>query len=448
MGAAADRLTGLAAAPDRFDIPFDDLRQAQIDAANERFQERRSTGMLLGHRATAAGITLLRDRSEMLPLLFPHTVYKSYAESWLGEKRWDRLNAWLDALSSHPVSGADASDVPDIDEWILRLGAAGHNVSCTSGTDGKSALLSASAADMTWSKHDTVAAFAWGSGTVPQRDRVMFPLSPLARIPRNFAVRGALTEAYADPRVESFAYPVPPISIGDITGMVMLRKRIAGGNASTDEITVYETMVKARLDGASKAIGVAAAALIRMRGHKLFLSGMWATLFRVAETVRRMGYKAQHFHPENTVYIARGPKGVVLPPDHRSYVFETFNITPDHAFQIYGMQEINSALPRCGAGRYHAPPWLVCLLLDPSADNLLPVQSGEMEGRAAFLDLSLDGRWGGVISGDRIAVDYGPCACGNQGPSIRDDITRYADLPGGDRINGADAIDIYLSREA
>jgi hypothetical protein len=293
-----------------------------------------------------------------------------------------------------------------------------------------------------------VAAFAWGSGVVPHRDRAMFHLSPFARISRNIAVRGALTEAYADPRIEPFAYPVPPISIGDITGMVMLRKRIASGTASPDEITVYETMVKARLDGASKAIGIAAAALIRMRGHKLFLSGMWATLFRVAETVRRMGYKAPHFHPENTVYIARGPKGVVLPPDYRSFVFETFNITPDHVFQIYGMQEINSALPRCGAGRYHAPPWLICLLLDPLADNILPVQRGEMEGRAAFLDLSLDGRWGGVISGDRIAIDYGPCACGNQGPSIRDDITRYADLPGGDRIGGADAIDTYLSSMA
>ena len=62
------------------------------------------------------------------------------------------------------------------------------------------------------------------------------------------------------------------------------------------------------------------------------------------------------------------------------------------------------------------PPWLICLLLDESGDTLLPMTDGEIEGRAAFFDLSLDGRWGGVISGDKIAIDYGPCACGKRQP--------------------------------
>jgi hypothetical protein len=101
-------------------------------------------------------------------------------------------------------------------------------------------------------------------------------------------------------------------------------------------------------------------------------------------------------------------------------------------------------LPRCRAGRYHIAPWLICLPLDQSGDKLLPMASGEIEGRAAFFDLSLDGRWGGVISGDRIVVDHGKCACGNQSASIRDNITRYADLPGGDKISCSGTIDAYV----
>jgi hypothetical protein len=58
--------------------------------------------------------------------------------------------------------------------------------------------------------------------------------------------------------------------------------------------------------------------------------------------------------------------------------------------------------------------------------------------------LSLDGRWGGVISGDRISIDYRPCACGNKGPSIRDNIVRYADLEGDDKIGCAGTVDAYV----
>jgi hypothetical protein len=87
---------------------------------------------------------------------------------------------------------------------------------------------------------------------------------------------------------------------------------------------------------------------------------------------------------------------------------------------------------------------VVPLILDKSGDALLPLTKHEYEGRAAFFDLSLDGRWGGVISGDRISIDFGPCACGNKGASIRDDIVRYADLEGDDKIGCAGTVDAYV----
>ncbi len=61
-----------------------------------------------------------------------------------------------------------------------------------------------------------------------------------------------------------------------------------------------------------------------------------------------------------------------------------------------------------------------------------------------FFDLSVDGRWGGVITGDRISIDFSPCACGARSPSIRDDITRYADLEGDDKIGCAGTVDAYV----
>ena len=105
------------------------------------------------------------------------------------------------------------------------------------------------------------------------------------------------------------------------------------------------------------------------------------------------------------------------PPDYQEFVYETFNIPANRKFQNYSMQELNSGMPRCQkGGRYHVPPWMVPFVLNKDGDALLPHGEGEIEGRAAFFDLALDGRWGGVITGDKISLDFDPCACGAQGP--------------------------------
>jgi hypothetical protein len=49
-----------------------------------------------------------------------------------------------------------------------------------------------------------------------------------------------------------------------------------------------------------------------------------------------------------------------------------------------------------------------------------------------------------VISGDKIAIDYGPCACGAASPSITDNVMRYSDLSGGDKISCSGTIDAYV----
>jgi hypothetical protein len=441
---ATERLTGLIDSPDRFDIPHADLRDLQIAAVDEQFQHRKGRIKLLGHRAAEAEIAEVRSLDDIVPLLLPHTAYKSYPESFLSERRWDRLTKWLGTVSAYPIAPLETSDIAGIDEWIARLEAAGHYVSCSSGTTGKSAMLIASRRDMEWSQRETVTAFSWGSGVAPAQDRVIFGLAPVAAVPRNLFIRDALLAAFGDPAHERFSYPVPPITVGSITGMVGLRKAMADGTARPDEIAEFERTSAERQEAVDRAAGISADALVAARGHKLYVSGMWASLYRIAEAVRALGYSGKDFHPENTCYIGGGLKGAQLPPDYREYVFETFNISPARSYQMYGMQEIGSSLPRCHAGgRYHVPPWVVPLVLNREGDTLLGTE-GLVQGRAAFVDLALDGRWGGVISGDRVSVDFSPCACGQRGPSIGDDIARFADLEGDDKISCAGTVDAYV----
>ncbi len=445
MSTALKRLTTLVHADDRYDIAHGDLRDTQVAAANEYFQKRRERIKLLGHRASQAGLSEIRSLEDMAQLLFPHTAYKSYPESFLMARKWDKLCKWLGTVSALPVPVLDPGSVADMDDWVDQLERQGIYVSCSSGTTGKSAMLVASQKDMDWCRREAVAAYTWGSGVTPARDRRMFGLAPVASVARNRITGEAYRAALQDPNSEPFAYPVPPMTVGSLTKMVVLRKKIADGSITPSELQDYEQTSAERQKIMDDAVGIAARSLVEARGEKLHITGMWASLYSVARAVREMGYSAVDFNADNSFYVGGGLKRAQLPDDYREFVYGTFNIKPERNYQNYSMQELQSGMPRCQQGnRYHIPPWVVPLILDKSGDKLLPVESGEYEGRAGFLDLSLDGRWGGVISGDKVAIDFSPCACGAKGPSIRDNIVRYADIEGDDKIGCAGTVDAYV----
>lgn len=273
----------------------------------------------------------------------------------------------------------------------------------------------------------------------------MFGLAPIAKVPRNQATGEAYHNALQDPAFERFEYPVPPITVGSLTQMVVMRKKIADGTIKPEELAEFERMSAERAKAVEDAVEITAQALIEARHDKLHVTGLWKGLYDVARAVRDLGYSAKDFNPENSIYVGGGLKRAQLPDDYREFVYETFNIQPERNYQNYSMQELQSGMPRCQkGGRYHLPPWLVPLILDKSGDSLLPIPDGEYEGRAAFFDLSLDGRWGGVISGDRVSIDFSPCACGARSPSIRDNVVRYADLEGDDKIGCAGTVDAYV----
>jgi hypothetical protein len=446
MGMNTDKLLVTRGTGDGYDVPYAQIRETQLRALDEAFRERGTTIKLVRFRAEDADITGVESFEAVVPLLLPHTAYKSYPESFMREKKWDRLTRWLGTVSPDPITDIDFDRIEDVDGWVERLEAKGHFVSCTSGTTGNPAMLRSSETDMKSFCRDSIAAMVWGSGVEPAQDRVVFGLSPIAQVPRNIAISDALRDAFGVQGRDRFRYPVPPITIGSITRMISLRKSIADGSARPEEIAEYEATSAERQKAVDDAVGVTADALVAAREHKLYLSGMWATMYKVAEEIRNRGYDAKDFHPENTCFVAGGLKGAELPGDYREYVYDTFNLKPENNYQMYSMQELGTTMPRCQeGGRYHVPPWLVVLPLDKEGEALAPgFGDGTVEGRAAFFDLSLEGRWGGIITGDKIEIDYGPCACGHASPSIRDNIMRYSDLEGDDKISCSGTIDAYV----
>jgi len=102
--ASVDALLDHAGTGGGYDLPYTRIRELQVVALNERFQQQGKRIRLVKLRAEEAGITEISELADAVPLLLPHTAYKNYPESFLIEERWDRLTKWLGTVSAHPIS--------------------------------------------------------------------------------------------------------------------------------------------------------------------------------------------------------------------------------------------------------------------------------------------------------------------------------------------------------
>jgi hypothetical protein len=174
---------------------------------------------------------------------------------------------------------------------------------------------------------------------------------------------------------------------------------------------------------------------------------MWGGAWGVVERLRAMGVKPGEFHPETVMSLGGGIKGAKLPPDYREQILGFFGVTPDRITASYAMVEMSGFCAKIQPTEsYAVPPWIVPLILDKAGEILLnPADGkGEVEGRMAFFDILADGRWGGMISGDKVRVAFGSELEGVKVPVVHA-VNRYQDLEEGeDKLSCAGSIDAYV----
>jgi hypothetical protein len=416
-----------------------------VDALDARFQERRQRVPVLAQRSDAEGITAIRSYADMLPLLFPHTSYKSYPEALVAKGQWPQLNRWLDSLSAHRVQ-VDMTGVGDVDGWIDRLETGGHLVSMSSGTSGKASFLIKSQADRVASMQNLIDSLT-GLGLPPSPGWHVIPTAPDMGVRAHIMMRELIVSNYGRPDAIALA-PDTAATGGQhryMTGLAAMRRAIADGTARPDEIAAFEATAAARRQEAEQRLRYFAERILERPSERMFFSSMFPLLFRLTEILRELGARPGDLTGENALTIGGGLKGIALPSDYQEQCFSMLNIEPSRFLHYYSMQELNLRMAKCPTtGRYHVPDGLGLFVLDKEGENLAPVSDGQVEGRAAFFDMTVDGRWGGTISGDKILADLGPCPCGRPGPTVLDQITRYSDLPDGDKITCAGTMDAYV----
>lgn len=416
---------------------------AQVDAI---FQQRVTQVPVLRQRAGAESVREIRCLEDLVPLLFPHTVYKSYPAPLVDNGRWAQMNRWLSSVSSRPID-VDVEGVQTVDNWMDRVGEAGHFVSQSSGTTGKSSFLVKSHADLDASAGNHVDLLC-AAGLARDNGWNVISLAPAGNtnvlgrymaehvLGRHFARTDGIRPFKGAPQTES--------QRAFMARMIRLQRALAEGTASPDEIAAMRAEQERRQAESEQALEVMADRILERRSERMLFGTMLAQAWRFTQTLRQRGVEPGEIGGENAIYMAGGTKGVVLPTDHENDIRAMLNVSPERFVQLYSMQEINLGMAKCTAGRYHVGPGLVLLVLDDAGETLARSSDGEVEGRAAFFDMTIDARWGGVMSGDNIRADLKGCPCGRAGPSIHHDITRYANKVDGDKITCAGTMDAYV----
>ena len=440
MASAIQQLKDLQSRPDVYDIPEAELRPLHIAAAQEALETQRQSIPILDKRAKEMGVDKIRSLDDMVPLLFAHTNYKSYPATFLSQGRWKQLLQWLSLISTPDYSDVDLEGVKDIDDFLARLWAKGYFVTTSSGTGGKLSLMPKSRQDLNRFRDYLLYHSHIDDGIEPKNQYHYFCFA---------ANKGTYTATYSNEmRIEGFGRPdstyvliEEPMLNATVMRMADMRKRMAEGTATPDEIAAFERDAQEQGERLQARFNWMAEKLLELRHEKIWLMGMTAQLWDLMMFARERGITKLDLAPGSVVTGGGGMKHLKLPEDFQEQLNAFYGMKGPAA---YGMSEQSWLFPACKAKRYHAHPFAATLILDERGEKLLP-REGQVTGRHAFLDPTTEYRWGGLISGDKVTADFNPCPCGRRGMTILQPVRRYADINAdGDKIECAGTIDAYL----
>lgn len=417
----------------------DVLAGLQLDGLRYRFGDLRSKIAILDRLAGRQGIDELVSLDDVVPVLFEHTLYKSYPVALLEQSRFGDLTRWLDKLTAVDLSGLDVSDCKLIDDWVRVLDEQTDlKIAHSSGTSGTMSLLPMSKAE--WQKFGRVFRVIYlqrfGEDVDPMADAEIFAIYPYFRYGASAHIRvlDMIVEHLLGSEDRLYvAYP------GRLSSDVLFlagRLRAAQARGDADRLRIPPALAARRdqFEELQKEMPQQLEAFLErtsaeLQGKRIFMAGTWNLFHGMATRGLAKGLE-KVFAPNSIVSSGGGAKGMVPPSNWQEDVRRFFGI--ESITKAYAMSEINAVHLMCERGRYHIAPWVIPFLLDPETGQALP-RRGTVTGRAAFFDLSAETRWGGFVTGDRITVEWDhACECGRATVYIVGEIERFSDLEGGD----------------
>jgi hypothetical protein len=419
-------------------ISVRDAEPVLLTAMNLRLEQRRQQIQVLAKLADAQGVRALSTLDEGAALLFTHDTYKSYPVSLLAKQRFDQLNKWLGRLTTYDLSAVDVSDCDSIDGWLMRLqDETPLDVATSSGSSGTLSLFPKSKKDYLLAVWGLRVQLGQTFGVEPTDDDVngkIHAVTPMYRDGHSSAGRFAqyLLEVFCRGD-EGYLHTALPYKVSSDLMWLAARIRAAAAKGDPSRIDVPENLLARRgewekLQQELPAIqsGFIRGAVQELRGARIMAMGTTNMFYNVARKGLEEGVRGS-FAPGSALMGGGGAKGVVLPDDVEDIVMDFFGI--DRMQSAYGMTEMNGFSVSCEESHYHLLPWIAPFILDADSGRPLP-REGVQTGRAAFFDVTHDGTWGGIVTGDRVTIDYTPCRCGRRTAHFHKEIKRFSEITG------------------
>lgn len=426
-------------------VPRDKLQELQTEALKMRFEDRRHRIPMLTKLAEKQNITSISEIDDVLPLLFEHTIYKSYPSFLLENGEFGKMTRWLDRLTPYDLSKVDCSGCETIHGWLDMLSAVTELDPITSsGTTGTMSFTPKDRSD--WRT------FILGGFRVQL-------LQTFGKPPTDADLNDKLHvcwPTHADGHTAFYRSPMyykqyfakgsdahfhPMMNTPGDTDLMYLAARLRAAQARGDSrVNVPERLLARRdeLVAEEKARPARAKAWIeelveKLNGERVFILAPAQLIYDVAKPALAEGKKC-NFAANSCVTAGAGGKGFNMPDDWEQVVDDFLNFGHHYGY-FYSFSEQCGLHVQCERGRLHLSPWSIPLILDPQTSELLP-REGRHKGRAAFFDLAMNGAWGGLITGDSVEIDWSECPCGRTTAHLSPTITRFSVEQGGtDKIS-------------
>jgi hypothetical protein len=427
---------------DTYKLTRDEIETIQLEGGRKLFAELRPQLPLLDKLAKEQGISEIRTLGDLAPLIYAHTVYKSYPTSFIEKNRFDRMTKWLGGLSTCDLSRVHTDGIESVDDWLDALDQQSElRVFHTSGTSGKLSFIPRTKKEWCTSVRVTyrVVKDHWGTNTGPDMIENHRPM-----IMPGYRHGSANMQRGNDFMVEMFAggeqnalFMYPNMRFSADVASLAGRLRVAESLGEQGALELSPTLIRRRDEFAmierkrpealNKFFEIAKE---KFGGKDVYIVAMWPVLYDWAEDGLKRGLK-NVFGPGTVVLTGGGPKNKVLPDNWREQVYEFLG--SGKTYEFYGSSEIMGIAPKCEVGMYHLPPTTLTFVLDKDTGKPTPRVDGQT-GRFAMLDLLPRTYWGGLVTGDKVTISGWdvPCKCGRLGPYLHPTIQRYSALEGGD----------------
>jgi hypothetical protein len=441
-----------------FGMERPEVEAFQLRAVKQRLEFLAPRVRVLASQMESSGVTGIESLNDVTPLLFQHTVYKSYPISLVENNRFDLLTRWLAGVTSIDLSGVDATHCTGIDDW---LGLLEQTTSLkpfhTSGTSGKLSFFPRTSLESDLWGHHTLKRFE-GFGEEPGEkvgfDGVRVPCI-IARPRHGRYTAQRLNQFYAEHLAPTPGqlYTMTDGTLSADLAALSGRVRMAQAKGELSSMQLSEAMRFAfkrylvELENRPREVTTFLGRIVdELRGQRVFLNGPTEGLLQAGQFAAERGLSGV-FASNSLLMMSvigggevKDAKANALSGDWLQQI-KTFTGVSSAVF-AYGMTEITGMMPMCNEGNYHIPPFFIPYLLDPGSGQLLP-RTGTQTGRFACMDLLPSSYWGGIVSGDKVTIEWDrSCACGRKGAHIHHDVTRYsAEVTGDDKITCAATVD-------